>query len=160
MSRVVPPVGFKPRSLWSEDCSVNHSATRTLQMLLWIGYTSKRDHCDQCVFASLLRRGCTLPALNLDMSPFANGVTVKIQKQNGKQCRSWWDDSSWAVSSGSTLFAKVSVFDCMAEGVQESAPCTHRCKVVRVAIFEKESYTNIPGKHILFCWTGLPFIWF
>ena len=28
-------------------------------------------------------------------------------KQNGNQCKSWWDGSWWAVSSGSTLFVKI-----------------------------------------------------
>ena len=41
------------------------------------------------------------------------GGGVVNQEQNGKQCRSWW-----AVSSGSTLFAKVSVLDFRAERVK------------------------------------------
>ena len=37
------------------------------------------------------------------------GVSVKNQEQNGRQYRSWWDSSLWAISSGSALFAKASV---------------------------------------------------
>ena len=38
--------------------------------------------------------------------------------QKGKQCRSWWDGSFWAVSSGSTLFAHVAGLVCRAERVK------------------------------------------
>ena len=31
----------------------------------------------------------------------------KVERLDVKQCRSWWDGSWWAVSSGSTLFAKM-----------------------------------------------------
>ena len=50
-----------------------------------------------------------LPILNLDIPTVAN-VVVNKKKLNGKQCRSWWDGSSRAVSSGYTLFAEVSAF--------------------------------------------------
>ena len=40
---------------------------------------------------------------------FQIGVSVK-NYQKCKQCRSWWDGSSWAVSSGSTLFAIFCLF--------------------------------------------------
>ena len=39
----------------------------------------------------------------------------KKKKGNSKQCRSWRDGLLQAVSSGSTLFAKVSVLDYRAE---------------------------------------------
>ena len=35
------------------------------------------------------------------------GKSDKNIKHNYKQCRSWWDGMLWAVSSGSTLFAKL-----------------------------------------------------
>ena len=40
------------------------------------------------------------------------GVSVKIQRQNGEQYRPRWDSSLQALSSGSALFAKVSVLVC------------------------------------------------
>ena len=56
------------------------------------------------------------------MSNVANRGIYQKSKQNGQQCRSWWDGSyepshglhclqryQWAVSSGSTLCAKVSL---------------------------------------------------
>ena len=46
---------------------------------------------------------------------FKMGVFSLNQKQNGKWCRSWWDSSLWAISSGSTLFAQVLVLVCQAE---------------------------------------------
>ena len=48
------------------------------------------------------------PSLNLDMTIVANRDVSQKSKLDGKQCRSWWDGSLWAVSSGSTLFAQVS----------------------------------------------------
>ena len=59
----------------------------------------------------------TLPNLNLDMLSMQTGKSVKNRKQNGKQCRSWIDGSLLAVSSGSTLFAKVFVLVYMVERV-------------------------------------------
>ena len=55
------------------------------------------------------------------------GISVKHQQQNGKQCRSWWDGSLWAVSSGSTLFAKASVLVCRVVRVKmtDSLTVTH-----------------------------------
>ena len=60
----------------------------------------------------------TLPSLNIARTINPNrGPSLKWQ-QKGKQCRSWWDGSSWAVSSGSTLFAKKKMFSvCRAERV-------------------------------------------
>ena len=43
------------------------------------------------------------------------GVSVKNQKQNGKQCISWWDCMLQAVSTGSRLFAQVLVLVCQTE---------------------------------------------
>ena len=42
-------------------------------------------------------------------------VPIKNQKMNGKQRRSWWDGSLWAISSGSILFVKVTDMVCRAE---------------------------------------------
>ena len=46
--------------------------------------------------------------------------SVVNQEQNGRsQWRSWWDGTFWAVSSGSTLFAKVCVLVYKAERVNQ-----------------------------------------
>ena len=46
----------------------------------------------------------TLAPLNLVRATFPNrGLSQKL-KLNGKHGRPWWDGSSWAVASGSTLF--------------------------------------------------------
>ena len=60
-----------------------------------------------------------LLTLNLDMSTVANTgrCTKQKQKQNGKQCRSWWDGLWRAIWSESTLFAKVSILVCRAERI-------------------------------------------
>ena len=65
-------------------------------------------------FLTLLKQ---ISVLHLDTSIAAKRVclTTVNQEQNCKQCRSWWDGSLWAVSSGFTLFAKVSVFVYRAE---------------------------------------------
>ena len=55
------------------------------------------------------------------MSTYANGDFSLNQKQNGKQCRSWWDGLLRAVSSGSTLFVLVLVLVCQAERFNASA---------------------------------------
>ena len=46
----------------------------------------------------------TLSYLDLDMPTVAIGVSFRNWKYLVKQCKSWWD-GSWAISSGSTLFA-------------------------------------------------------
>ena len=57
------------------------------------------------------------------------------KKQNGKQCRSWWDGSLWAISSGSTLSAKVYILVSKTEKIKwlltlqapESSSWIHMC---------------------------------
>ena len=48
----------------------------------------------------------TPPSMNPVRTIVTNRDLSPKSKQNGKLCRSWWDGSFWAVSSGSTLFAK------------------------------------------------------
>ena len=62
----------------------------------------------------------TLPSLNFAMSIIKNRGASTNPKRNGKQCRSGWDSSLGAVSSGSTLFAKESVLVCRDEMVKIS----------------------------------------
>ena len=45
------------------------------------------------------------------------GMSVKKRKQNGKQSRSWWNCSLWAISSRCKLFAKVLALVSRAEWV-------------------------------------------
>ena len=52
------------------------------------------------------------------MSVVANRDVSQKSTQNGKQCRSRWDGLLWIISSGSTLFAKVSVLLCGDERVK------------------------------------------
>ena len=59
-----------------------------------------------------------LPSLNWGMSIIAKRVSVHSQEQNDKQCRSRWDGSLWAISSGSILFAKVFILVYGAERVK------------------------------------------
>ena len=59
----------------------------------------------------------TLLSLNLGMITIAKRVSFKTQEQNGKTCRSRWDGSLWAVSPGSTLFAKIYILVYIAERV-------------------------------------------
>ena len=79
---------------------------------------------------------CPLPQIGVSMK--------KNQNQNSKQCRSWWDVSLWAVSSGSTLFAQVPVLVCREDSVNAS----HAGKMSD-PIFRKKIRRNVIGWNCL-----------
>ena len=45
-------------------------------------------------------------SLHLETYTAAKRLTIVNQEQNDKHCRSWWAGTLWAVSAGSTLYAK------------------------------------------------------
>ena len=61
----------------------------------------------------------TLRSVHLGTVIVAQTVIVLNQEENGKQCSSLWDGSPWPISSGSTLFVKVSILVYRAERAKQ-----------------------------------------
>ena len=68
----------------------------------------------------------------LEMGKAGYLLTCPLNKQDGKQCRSEWNCSLWAISSGSTLYALVSVRVYWCAGTQtRSYKSCLPCKIYR-----------------------------
>ena len=83
-----------------------------IYIALWKYYANLIFKWLSLTFSTLSLREWPFPSLNVDLFIIAIRDISQISKHNGKQCRSWWDGSWWAVSSGSALFAQLSGLVC------------------------------------------------
>ena len=76
----------------------------SVEVILWSQYTLLI-----CICKMTRKQTTKLRLQNLKKTLSSNYTMLKIKRLEGKHCRSRWDSSLWAVSSGSAVFANSAI---------------------------------------------------